>query len=239
MAACVIDAKTRQNTYAYQTELVLDLKACVATQVSGSTHGDLAIGDRVSRKLAILLFDEAEVLDFCGPYEVFSVAGSQSDSRYFDVYTVAEKSPIRARNGLSVNPDHLLADAPKPDILLVPGGYGTRQQVDNPILIDWIRTTSADAELVLSVCTGSILLAKAGLLQGLEATTHHLVLDMLRDLMPTGTVRDDQRFIDNGKVITSAGIAAGIDMSFHVVSRLAGESVAASTAKYMEYPWSP
>lgn len=188
-----------------------------------------------TRNLAILLFDDAEVLDFCGPFEVFSVASNQSDSPVFNVYTVAEKSPITARNGLSVNPDHTLNSSPKPNILLVPGGIGTRTEMDNAPLIDWIEQAAANAELVLSVCTGALLLGKAGLLDGLETTTHHVAYDLLRETVPTCTVHKDRRFVDNGKIITSAGIAAGIDMSLHVVERLLGAHIASATARHMEY----
>ena len=188
-----------------------------------------------THNIAILLFDDAEVLDFCGPFEVFSVASNQSDSPVFNVYTVAERSPITARNGLSVNPGYTLESCPKPDILLVPGGIGTRTEMNNAPLIDWIEQAAANAELVLSVCTGALLLGKAGLLDGLETTTHHVAYDLLREIVPTCTVHEDRRFVDNGKVITSAGIAAGIDMSLYVVERLLGREVASATARHMEY----
>lgn len=191
-----------------------------------------------TRNLAILLFDEAEVLDFCGPFEVFSVASRQTDPPAFRVFTVAEgTSTVVARNGLSVNPGYKMTECPKPDILLVPGGLGTRKQIDNSLVIDWIGRTAREAELVLSVCTGALLLGSAGLLDGLEATTHHGSFDLLRKLAPNTTVREDRRFVDNGTVITSGGIAAGIDMSLHVVERLLGAGAAAATANHMEYPW--
>jgi transcriptional regulator GlxA family with amidase domain len=123
-------------------------------------------------------------------------------------------------------------------VLLIPGGQGTRKEMHNPALIDWIREASTKAELVLSVCTGALLLAKAGLLDGLEATTHHGAIDLLRQTASKTTVHADRRFVDNGRVVCSAGIAAGIDMSLHVVSRLLGQEVAMKTARQMEYPWS-
>jgi len=189
------------------------------------------------RNLAILLFDNAEVLDFCGPFEVFSVASNQSPHPSFNVFTVAEKSPITARNGLSVNPAYSLETCPKPDILLVPGGIGTRTEMNNDVLIHWIRQTADASELVLSVCTGALLLGKAGLLDGLDLTTHHVAYDLLRKTVPGGTVHEDRRFMDNGKIVTSAGIAAGIDMSLHVVGRLLGLDIAMATARHMEYPF--
>lgn len=191
-----------------------------------------------TRKLAILLFDDVEVLDFAGPFEVFSVANRQRDPLAFDVVTVAERpGPVLARNGLSVNPHHTLADCPKPDILLVPGGWGTRKEMDNPALIGWIRQAADAAELVLSVCTGALLLGKAGLLSGLEATTHRVDFDLLREIVPNLTVHENRRYVDTGRIVTSAGIAAGMDMSLHIVERLLGRDAALATARHMEYPW--
>jgi transcriptional regulator GlxA family with amidase domain len=190
-----------------------------------------------SRTLAILVFDDVEVLDFCGPFEVFSVANRFTDPPAFSVLTVAEKAgPVLTRGGLSVNPHHRLADCPQPELLLVPGRQGTRKEMHNPVLIHWIRQASEKAELVLSVCTGALLLAKAGLLDGLEATTHHGAIDLLREVAPRTMVHADRRFVDNGRVVCSAGIAAGIDMSLHVVGRLLGQGVADKTAEQMEYP---
>jgi transcriptional regulator GlxA family with amidase domain len=169
---------------------------------------------------------------------VFSVANRFVDPAAFDVFTVAERqAPVLARNGLSVNPRCVLDDCPAPDVLLVPGGQGTRTEMHNAPLIEWIKVRAQSAELTLSVCTGALLLAKAGLLEGLEATTHHGAVDLLRQLAPNTTIHADRRFVDNGRVVCSAGIAAGIDMSLHVVARLAGVEVAEKTARQMEYPW--
>ena len=190
------------------------------------------------RTVAILVFDDVEVLDFSGPFEVFSVVGRQKGQSPFDVYTVAEMpGPVFARNQFSVNPRYTIADCPAPDILVVPGGWGTRREMNNARLIDWIKTTAPKAELVLSVCTGALLLARAGLLDGLKATTHHGALDLLREIAPKTTVLDNQRVVDNGKIIVSAGVSAGIDAAFHVVARLDGLEVALETARYMEYDW--
>ena len=139
-----------------------------------------------TRTLILLIFDDVEVLDFCGPFEVFTVAGRFTDPPAFNVLTVAEKAgPVLARNGLSVNPHHQLLDCPPSDVLLIPGGQGTRREMHNPALIDWIKQASLNAELLLSVCTGALLLAKAGLLDGLEAATHHSAIDLLRQSAPT------------------------------------------------------
>lgn len=190
-----------------------------------------------TRTLGILVFDDAEVLDFCGPFEVFSVAKHQSQPPGFYVHLVApSERPVLARNGLSLNADCTVANCPKLDLLLIPGGQGTRREMNNDVLIQWIKARAQDAELVMSVCTGSLLLAKAGILDGLEATTHHAAMDLLRQLAPRTKIHEDRRFVDNGKVICSAGIAAGIDMSLHVVGRLLGADAAQRTARHMEYP---
>lgn len=190
------------------------------------------------REVAILIFDDVEVLDFCGPFEVFSVTGVLESPPPFSVYTVAETlRPVTARNGLSVNPRHNLENGPAPDILLIPGGLGTRREMHNRTLTDWIARRAEKAELVLSVCTGALLLAQAGLLDGLEATTHHGALDLLRETAPRTRISPEKRFVDNGRVIVSAGISAGIDMSLYVVARLLGEAEAWKTARYMEYDW--
>jgi transcriptional regulator GlxA family with amidase domain len=191
-----------------------------------------------SRNVAILIFDEVEVLDFCGPFEVFSVTGRRDNLNPFNVYTVAEKGqPILARNHLSVNPGYTIKDCPQPDILVVPGGLGTRKEMHNSILIDWIRSSSQKAELILSVCTGALLLAKAGLLEGLAATTHHGAIELLEKVAPHTTIQANKRIVDNGRIIVSAGISAGIDMSLYVVAKLLGKEQALETAQYMEYDW--
>jgi transcriptional regulator GlxA family with amidase domain len=193
-----------------------------------------------TRNVSILIFDDVEVLDFCGPFEVFSVTGRRHDLEPFNVFTVAESSgPISARGGLRVVPHHVLGEEPDPDIVLVPGGFGTRREMHNERVIDWIRNRGASAELLLSVCTGSLLLAKAGFLEGLSATTHHGAFELLGEVAPNTKVDTSRRFVDNGRVITSAGVAAGIDMSFHVVSRLLGPEMASEAATYMEYDWIP
>lgn len=190
------------------------------------------------KSVAILIFDDVEILDFCGPYEVFGVTGRNDNPKPFNVCTVAEsKRPILARNQLSVNPDYNLEDCPQPDILLVPGGFGTRREMKNSVLIDWIAEISHKAELVLSVCTGALLLAKAGLLDGKVATTHHQALDLLREVAPKTEIQENQRFVDNGNIILSGGIAAGIDMSLYVVAKLLGKEKAIETAEHMEYDW--
>ena len=187
-------------------------------------------------RTAIAIFDEVEVLDFAGPFEVFSVTGRRQKLEPFDVYTVAERlTPVAARNGLSINPRYSFANCPSPDILVVPGGFGTRREMKNPVMLEWVSRVAPACELVLSVCTGALVLGAAGLLDGREATTHFMAFDELRAVAPHATVREGQRIIDNGNLILSAGVSAGIDMSLHVVARLLGADVARETARYMEY----
>lgn len=195
----------------------------------------------MTRNVAILLFDEVEVLDFCGPFEVFGVAGLRgSGERPFSMYTVAEKAgPIKARNGLSVNPAFTIADCPQPDLLLVPGGQGTRKQIHNEALVNWVREQAGRVELLLSVCTGALILARAGLLEGLAATTHFRAFDELAALAPNTTLCPEKRYVDNGKIVLSAGVSAGIDMALYVVGRLLGEEQADETARYIQYDYWP
>jgi transcriptional regulator GlxA family with amidase domain len=203
------------------------------------------MGERQVRNVGILIFDDVEVLDFCGPFEVFSVArpvGEQADdTRLFAVRTVAEENRlIRCRGGLLVQPHLTTADAPPGafDILVVPGGQGTRRERLNRRLLDWIAAHDGRTELTTSVCTGAFLLAERGLLDGRRATTHWASVDWMRQQYPAVTMLADTRFVDEGHIITSAGISAGIDMSLHVIARLHGSETAAWTARRMEYEWS-
>lgn len=190
-----------------------------------------------NRRVAIVVFDGVEILDFCGPFEVFAVTGGRQNETPFQVVTVAEEmKPITARGGLSINPSHDFAGCPEADILLVPGGMGTRREMNNPRMLQWLKKRAENAELVLSVCSGALVLAKAGLLEGMTATTHHGALEELRNISSSIAIDCSQRFIDNGRVIVAAGISAGIDMSLHVVARLLGGEQARETAGYMEYP---
>ena len=185
--------------------------------------------------VGVLLFDDVEVMDFCGPFQVFSSAKLSGQDAPFHVFTCAEKThAIWARNELSINPQFPLHNCPAMDILVVPGGWGTRQEMNNPRLIEWLRNTAPRAQIVLSVCTGALLLAKAGLLDGLGATTHHDALDLLRQMAPKATIHASERFVDNGRIVVAAGVCSGIDASLHIVARLLGESAARATAEYLE-----
>lgn len=188
------------------------------------------------KTVAILLFDDVEVLDFAGPFEVFGVTGGAHS--LYQVITVAETSrPVLARNKLSVNPAYSFASMPHADILVLPGGYGTRREKNRPATLKFIRQKTDAAELVISVCTGALLLAKAGLLAGHHATTHRSALAELALDEPHCTVLPHARVVDNGHIVLSAGISAGIEACLYVVARQHGDAVAEATADYMEYDW--
>jgi transcriptional regulator GlxA family with amidase domain len=198
-------------------------------------------------RVAIFIFNEVEVLDFAGPFEVFSIAGLRTMAvPPFEVFTVAQFETIQARNHLTIKPTYTLTNSPKPDILIIPGGgglnadgtpFGSRREMNNPIVLNWVKEKAASAKLVLSVCTGSLILAKAGLLNGLAATTHYKAIQGLKEISDQITVKENIRFVDNGTVITSAGISAGIDMSLYTIGKLLGKEAADETAKYMQYDY--
>ena len=197
--------------------------------------------------VGILLFDGVEVLDFAGPFEVFSrtrlvpgVESRRSDaSAPFRVFTVTRNGEtVTATGDLQLTPRYSFQTSPPIDLLVVPGGYGTRALLSDTETLDWIRTTAATAKKVTSVCTGSLLLAQAGLLDGRRATTHWGALDLLQEISDAReadiSIQHDLRFVDDG-IITSAGVSAGIDMALNVVEQVCGASVAAETAHYMDY----
>ncbi len=198
-----------------------------------------------TKKVAILIFDDVEVLDFCGPFEVFSVAGKWGGQKPFEAFTVAEKKKVRTRGGMIVNPTYTLKNCPRADILVIPGGggrrkdgtaFGTRREMDNPALLKWIQDFSSTSEQVLSVCTGALLIAKAGLMEDLSVTTHHMAFGELEKVAPkSARIRKNTRVVDNGKMVFSGGVAAGIDAAFHIVEKLLGKEIAVKTAKYIEY----
>lgn len=189
--------------------------------------------------VGILLFDDVEVLDFAGPYEVFSVTEDEQAVKGFKVVTISEKGEmIRARNGLKVEPDYHFGNHPELDVLVVPGGYGAREvESKNEVVVDWVNAQDAVVEKMTSVCTGSFILAEAGLLEGKRATTHWTSLDRMEKAYPSVCVKREVKFVDEGHLITSAGISAGIEMALHVVAVLYDKDTAAHTAKHMEYDW--
>ena len=192
------------------------------------------------RNVGILLFEEIEVLDFAGPLEVFNVTAELNDPAPFNVYTVAEThAPIKTRGKLNINPNYSIYCMPPTDILIIPGGAGSRALNQKPHVLDWLRDQHKRVEILASVCTGAIPLGKAGLLDGLRVTTHHENLDELRQYVSADTVIEAKRYVDNGKIVTSGGVSAGIDMSLYLVHKLFGDEVLAKTLKEMEYTWTP
>ena len=193
--------------------------------------------------VGIFVFDEVEVLDFAGPFEVFSrtrlLKGAESrrsnDSAPFNPFTVSiDKKSLTATGGLKIIADYTFNNFPKIDILIVPGGYGTRTLLNNEILLKWIKAVSDKANITASVCTGSLLLAKAGLLEGKRATTHWGAIEALKSISKDIQVITERRVV-NDEIITSAGVSSGIDMAFMIVENLYGEEVASDTSKYIEF----
>jgi transcriptional regulator GlxA family with amidase domain len=194
--------------------------------------------------VGILIFDQVEVLDVAGPFEVFSTSRLNEERRLkepspFRVVLVSEKlDQVLAIGGLRFTPDVTFDNCPNLDLLIVPGGWGTRKEVKNDILLKWIAARAASkTKLIASVCTGSSLLGKAGLLDGREATTHWRAFDFLQEVAPKAKIRKDVLFTIVEPIFTSAGVSAGIDLSLHIVSHFFGEEIAKATARQMEYPY--
>lgn len=193
--------------------------------------------------VGVLVFDGVALLDVAGPFEVLTRArlepGVESRRReeeaLFEAFTVAKtKDPVTATGGIVLVPGHSFADAPRVDLLLVPGGFGTRPVLQDAETVEWIRRTAASAKRTASVCTGALLLARAGLLDGRRATTHWGAFGLLASLARDVTVDREARFVDDG-VMTSAGVASGVDLALHIVETLFGRAVADETARYLEY----
>src|SRR5205807_4312943 len=181
--------------------------------------------------VAIVLFDGVQIIDYSGPWEVFGQAG-------FKVFTVADKSePLTTRFDQKVIADYTFDNSPDADIVLLPGGRGTLKAADNPRAIKWIQDKAKKARYVMSVCTGAFLLARTGLLDGLSATTYHDAIGNLSQAAPKTRVVYNQRYVDNGKVITTAGLSSGIDGALHLVERILGKGQAQSEALVLEYTW--
>jgi transcriptional regulator GlxA family with amidase domain len=191
------------------------------------------------RTVAILAFDDMEVLDFAGPYEVFNVAGELGEGSPFTVFSVGlTEAPAVGRGGFTVTPTYSLDDAPPPDVLVVPGGAGTRPLLADERLLAWLRERAAEVEVLLSVCTGALLLGAAGLLERRSATTHHDAFEELAALSPTTQVVRGQRFVRSGeRIVTSAGVSAGVDASLYVVQHLTGRETRERTVSEMEWMW--
>lgn len=195
------------------------------------------------RRVGIFLFDEVEVLDFAGPFEVFSTASRVFSGTHpiaaapFEVCTIgASTARVEARGGLLIEPQFSFANHPPLDVLIIPGGVVT-DELENAPGLSWLAEQAALAELTVSICTGAFLAGQAGLLKGKRATTHWEDLADLRTFLPDTQIVEDRRWVDEGKIITSAGISAALDVSLHVVARLAGRDLAVQTARQMDYEW--
>jgi transcriptional regulator GlxA family with amidase domain len=185
----------------------------------------------------ILIFDAAEELDFVGPWEVFTVAAGLNEGNR--VVTIAEEArPVTCAKGLRVLPDHTFAAAPPLDVVLVPGGMGTRREVENPVLIDWLRAAGGRCTWVTSVCTGALLLHGAGLTKGKRVTTHWSFIESLRQRGDV-TVLERRRYVRDGNLVTAAGVSAGIDMALWLVGQLHGVECARTVQRRIEYDPAP
>lgn len=214
----------------------LDFQSASAREKNLAAPNPEATTMKNKRKVAIFVHEGVELLDFSGPGEVFA---SADHHQAFDVYTVAATpGEVLSQGFVTIKPQYTFANCPTPDIVILPGGR-TEVPLGDQTVINWIKESSQKAEIVMSVCTGAFLLAKAGLLDGHEATTHWSAIASLRQEAPKAVVRENRRFVDNGKIITSAGVSAGIDASLHIVDRLLGRDTAEKTAHYMEYKWQP
>ena len=192
------------------------------------------------KHIGIVLFDDMEELDASGPWEVLAFWTQMYPDDGYAVYTLsADGGLTKCAKGLVVGADHSFADAPPLDVLIYPGGQGTRPQLRDEARLDWVRGQRAAVPLMTSVCSGSLVYAAAGLLAGRPATTHWGALDELAALDPTIIVRPDDRFVDDGDIVTASGVSAGIDMALHLVVRLAGADRAREVKRGIQYEPAP
>ena len=192
--------------------------------------------------IGIYVYDQVEVLDFSGPFEVFTTASrvharQNTGASLFDVYLIAEKRTlVAARADFKVQPHYTIHDHPKLDVLIVPGGVHIHE-LEKPSIIEWIQRTAGTTQLTASVCTGAFLLAKANLFEGKSVTTHWEDIPDLRAMFPSLDIKEGVPWVDNGNIVTSAGISAGIEMALHLVAKLADKELAVKTARQMDYGW--
>lgn len=189
-------------------------------------------------RISILIFNQVEILDFAGPLEVFNTARQFWNGPPPQIELVApDHESIRTVGNMRVHPDRHLNDCLHTDLLVVPGGAGTRPLLEQEATIAWIRERARQSILTLSICTGALLLGRARLLDGRNVTTHHSAFDELRTIVPSATIQSRQRYVDTGKIITAAGISAGIDAALYTVAKINGRGTAMKTAVEMEYDW--
>ena len=199
-------------------------------------YGYLSGGGAVLHQVGIFLFNEVELLDFAGPYEVFSVTSELNHYELFNVFTLSENGEaVKTVNGLTVVPNYSFTKHPTVDILIIPGGVGTKTELSKPDTLAWVQANCQSAGITMSVCSGARILAALGLLNHREATTHHEVMEHVKELAPAVILNTEKRFVDNGTIMTSGGISAGIDLSLYIVEKLYGQEIANKTIRYMEY----
>lgn len=191
-------------------------------------------------RIGIALFDGAEELDWAGPWEVLAAWSTQWSDDDVEVFTIArEQREITCAKGLRVLPDTTWDEAGTVDVLVYPGGVGTRRELKDDAVLDWLRSVQDTGALMTSVCTGSLVYAAAGFLRDRPATTYWGALDLLRELDPSVDVRADDRFVDSGEIVTAAGVSAGIDMALHLVARLHSPERARDVRRYIQYDPEP
>ena len=193
--------------------------------------------------VGILIYDGVQVLDFTGPFDVFSTTRLMdrpdfTDPSPFNVILISEyPRPVTASGGLRVTPDHTVHDCPPLDILVVPGGMGEREEHANHVLLHFVRTRAKEVKTMASVCTGALIIGSAGVLDGKRATTHWASIERMRELLPETDVVHNVRYVEDGNIVTSAGITSGIDMALRIVAIYFGEATANATALELEYPY--
>jgi transcriptional regulator GlxA family with amidase domain len=190
----------------------------------------------MKKNVGILIFDDVEVLDFAGPFEVFAVSSEIHDHDLFNTFLVSETNDtVKALNGMLVLPNYHFENAPKIDILVLSGGSGTRAISKNESYLKWIKNQYNDCELLLSICSGARMLASLGMLDGKEFCTHQEVYEEIIENVPSSIPQKEKRFTHFDNIFTSGGISAGIDLSLEIVKKIHGNDVYRSTIKYMEY----
>lgn len=203
-----------------------DIKIYFSLLIVVSVYGTspLKAQNKIQKNVAILIFNDVQIIDYAGPHEVFGNA-SENDFDRFKIFTVAQtRDTIKTIYGMDVMPNYGFGQHPRPDIIIIPGGWGVYAERRKPEVIQWIQSQAKEAQIVFSVCNGAFFLSKAGLLDGLSATTTAGSIDRLKQEVPSLTPVYDKRYVDNGKIVTAGGLSSGIDASIYVVGKVLGEA---------------
>jgi putative intracellular protease/amidase len=236
--ACALAATASRAAFTAPLSMLEDGREKLSAARAEQEQADAKNAKDAPRNLAIFIFEGVQIIDYTGPFEVLGQA-HDDHKHLFNVYTVAEKAgPVTTNMGMTVVPKYTFEDMPEADVLLLPGG-NVGPGLENAKVIKWVQETAGRADYVMSVCNGAFYLGKAGLLDGLTATTFYGLIPQLKELAPKARVVSDQRFTDNGKFITTAGLSSGIDGALHLVERVAGRGYAQEVALNMEYNWQP